>query len=310
MQKSQKVQKIRSDRGGEYLSSEFNDWLKRKGTDRDLTVHDSSPQNAVSEHISLNSVGNARAMLIAAKLPRSLWILAIQHAVWIKNWTTRSSDPLKTPHECSMGLKPDFSNVPIFGQHCWVHVEAPTKMDKRAVHAQWVGFSVESKGHLLYWPDKHKVSTEHNVFFEPTTIGLVHKEVLDLPMPADYNFDFYGSENEKNNAGQHQGGAAAAAPSTSNTAPGGVDVVRDPSFDEFEMNDDPAAKTFSIAQIPMLNRTPNIPAVNPMDAFSAPHPPPPIVDPPSPPPDPGHIGAHNLTGYGNRLDIGDGLAAI
>jgi hypothetical protein len=147
---------------------------------------------------------------------------------------------------------------------------------------------VESKGHLLYWPNKHKVSTEHNVVFEPTTIGLVHEEALNLPMPANYNFDFYSMENEKNNAEQCQGGAAAAALSMLNTAPGGVDVVRDLSFDEFKMNNNPAAKTFSIAQIPMLNWTPNVPAVNPMDTFLAPHPPPPVVDPPSPPPDPGH----------------------
>ena len=38
------------DRGGEFLSNEFARHLKQRGTQRELTVHDSPPQNGVSEH--------------------------------------------------------------------------------------------------------------------------------------------------------------------------------------------------------------------------------------------------------------------
>jgi hypothetical protein len=43
------LRKIRSDRGGEYLSAEFDQHLKNQGIQRQLTVHDSPQQNGVAE---------------------------------------------------------------------------------------------------------------------------------------------------------------------------------------------------------------------------------------------------------------------
>ena len=37
------------DCGGEFLSNEFAQHLKQRGTQRELTIHDSLPQNGVSE---------------------------------------------------------------------------------------------------------------------------------------------------------------------------------------------------------------------------------------------------------------------
>ena len=37
------------DRGGEFLSNEFTQHLKQRGTQHKLTVHDSPPQNGVSK---------------------------------------------------------------------------------------------------------------------------------------------------------------------------------------------------------------------------------------------------------------------
>ena len=39
----------RFDRGGEFLSNEFAQHLKQRGMQRELTVHDSPPQNGISE---------------------------------------------------------------------------------------------------------------------------------------------------------------------------------------------------------------------------------------------------------------------
>ena len=38
------------DCGGKFLSNEFTQHLKQRGTQRELTVHDSPPQNGVLEH--------------------------------------------------------------------------------------------------------------------------------------------------------------------------------------------------------------------------------------------------------------------
>jgi hypothetical protein len=47
-----RIKKLRSDRGGEYLTGEFSDHLRKKGTTRRLTVHDTPEYNGVSERLN------------------------------------------------------------------------------------------------------------------------------------------------------------------------------------------------------------------------------------------------------------------
>ena len=47
-----KIKTLRSDRGGEYLSAEFDEYLKAQGIKRELTVHDSPQQNGVAERLN------------------------------------------------------------------------------------------------------------------------------------------------------------------------------------------------------------------------------------------------------------------
>jgi hypothetical protein len=44
-----RVKRLRSDRGGEYTSGEFSDFLKSQGTECRLTTHDTPQHNGVSE---------------------------------------------------------------------------------------------------------------------------------------------------------------------------------------------------------------------------------------------------------------------
>ena len=45
-----KIKVVRSDQGGEFLSEQLKKHHEQKGTIRELTVHDSPPQNGVAEH--------------------------------------------------------------------------------------------------------------------------------------------------------------------------------------------------------------------------------------------------------------------
>jgi hypothetical protein len=47
-----KIKRLRSDRGGEYLSTEFTNHLKSKGTERRLTTHDTPEHNGVAESLN------------------------------------------------------------------------------------------------------------------------------------------------------------------------------------------------------------------------------------------------------------------
>ena len=83
-----KVKRLRSDRGGEYLSMEFTKYLKSKGTERRVTVHDTPEHNGVVKRLNRTLVERVHAMMHASSMPKSLWGEAVMHATWVKNHTS------------------------------------------------------------------------------------------------------------------------------------------------------------------------------------------------------------------------------
>lgn len=112
-------------------------------------------------------MNDARAMMIAAGLPRNLWAEAVHHDVWLRNRApTRALPGSKTPHEVATGEKPDLSQLCEWGMTVWVTRLDAGKLDPRAEEARFVGLDKESKGFRIYWPKKYKVSVERDVYFD------------------------------------------------------------------------------------------------------------------------------------------------
>jgi transposase InsO family protein len=80
-----KIKKLRSDRGGEYLSMEFNRYLKDQGIKRQLTVHHLPQQNGVAERLNRTLVEHAQAMLLGWDMPKILWAEVLNYTTWLKN---------------------------------------------------------------------------------------------------------------------------------------------------------------------------------------------------------------------------------
>jgi hypothetical protein len=85
-----------TDRGGEFILKEKTDYQDTIGTLCELTVHDSPPQNGVSEHGMHSQAELARALLIASRLPRFLWEEPMSHIEWVKERTLHSALEGKT----------------------------------------------------------------------------------------------------------------------------------------------------------------------------------------------------------------------
>jgi transposase InsO family protein len=128
---------LHSDRGGEYLSGAFIQYLDEKGTERKLTVHDTPEENGVAECLNHTLMAKVRAMMIASKLPFGLWGEALMHTVYLKNRTwTRSLPNGATPFEMINGERPLFKDVPIWGSIMWVHDISSGKLGVRATEAR------------------------------------------------------------------------------------------------------------------------------------------------------------------------------
>ena len=142
-----KVKHLRSDRGGEYLSAEFTKYLKSKGTERRVTMHDTPEHNGVAERLNQTLVERVRAMMHASGMPKSLWGEAVMHVTWVKNCTSTRRLGKKTPYEMLYQKKPNLENIPVWGCRVKVHDTSCTKLDMRARDGHWVGFDPESDGH-------------------------------------------------------------------------------------------------------------------------------------------------------------------
>ena len=87
-------------------------------------------------------------MLQEAKLPLSFWEEALSTLVYTLARTPSSALPNKTLYEAGFGVKPDVSNLSIFGSLSYVHVQK----DKRGAlgsHMEkciFLGYSVSYKG--------------------------------------------------------------------------------------------------------------------------------------------------------------------
>ena len=110
---------LRSDTGGEHLSSSFKALHNENGTTHQTTLTYTSQQDAVAERLNRALAEMPRTMMRHKDVDQDRWADAIKTAVYIKNrFTSRALPVDKTPHELWTGNKPDVSHMRVFGSTC------------------------------------------------------------------------------------------------------------------------------------------------------------------------------------------------
>jgi transposase InsO family protein len=177
------IKTLRSDRGGEYLNQEFSDHLRKAGTTRKLTVHDTPEYNGVAERLNRTILNKVRAMLHDSDLPKFLWGEATKHAVYLKNCTWTRTLGETTPFEILNNKKPDLSNIHPWGCKVRVHDAGGSKLDGRSRIGRWMGLDEETgDGHRIYWPEKRTITVERSVKFNFDAVEVV---VGELPLEGE-----------------------------------------------------------------------------------------------------------------------------
>ena len=77
LQSGYKLKKLRSDRGGEYISVEFREFCEEIGMERQLTVAYTPQQNGVAERRNRTIVEMARCMMTEKGVPFDFWAEAV-----------------------------------------------------------------------------------------------------------------------------------------------------------------------------------------------------------------------------------------
>ncbi|KAK8557934.1 hypothetical protein V6N12_010157 [Hibiscus sabdariffa] len=164
-QHGKSIKALRSDRGGEYLSHEFDELLKECGIVSLLTPPGTPQWNGVSKRINRTLLDMVRSMMSHSDLPISFWGHALETTAFTLN-RVPSKSVQKTPHEMWTGKRPSMSFMKIWGYKAYVKHQMSTKLEPKSHKCTFVGYPKETKGHYFY---NHK---ENKLFVARTGVFL------------------------------------------------------------------------------------------------------------------------------------------
>ena len=115
-----KVNELRSDGGGEFISNDLQLWLRSQGITFSPSAARTPEQNGVSERHIQSIMAIVRSTLKQARLTSGHWEHAALAAACVLNRTNHKSIPTgTTPHEIFTGPKPNLANLVPFGCVAW-----------------------------------------------------------------------------------------------------------------------------------------------------------------------------------------------
>ena len=156
---------LRSDRGGEYLDTEFTDDLIENGIVSQLSAPGNPPQNGVAERRNRTLLDMVRSMLSYSSLPVSFWGYDLKTTVDILN-VVPSKSISKTPLELWNGQKPSLRHYRIWG--CPAHVlnKRAGKLESRTEVCLFIGYPKGTRGGIFCLKDKKVFVSTHATFLE------------------------------------------------------------------------------------------------------------------------------------------------
>ena len=173
---------LRSDNGGEYISTEFEDYLKDKGIIHQTTVRKTPEQNGVAERMNRTLVEAIRSMLSESGLPKTFWAEALMTATYLRNRSPTTALTGMTPYEAWTGWKPSVNHLRIFGCICYAHIpkDERKKLDSKAKESIMLGYGTETKGYRLYDTTSKKINYSRDVIFNEKKFVKENKENEDI----------------------------------------------------------------------------------------------------------------------------------
>jgi cell pole-organizing protein PopZ len=198
LQSGYKLKKLRSDRGGEYTSNEFQEFCVKQGMERQLTIAYSPQQNGVAERRNRTICEMARSMLIEKEMPVRFWAEAVSTAVYLQNRCYTTSVMEKTPFEAFTGRKPGVKHLKVFGCLCYTHIPSSLrqKWDSKAGKGVFVGYGSCEKGYRVYDLKSEKIVLSRSVIFsEDKSWNWGRNQMNQMQMPLNLEGDEAEGEN-------------------------------------------------------------------------------------------------------------------
>ena len=163
-QLDKRIKSLRTDRGGEYLSNEFDAYLKECGIIPQLTPPGTPQWNGVSERRNRTLLDMVRSMMCQTDLPLYFWGHALLTATHTLN-VVPSKSVEKTPYELWTGKTPDLSYLKVWGCEAYVKRLMSTKLEPQADKCFFIGYPKETKGYYFWHKSTNRILVERGATF-------------------------------------------------------------------------------------------------------------------------------------------------
>jgi hypothetical protein len=152
-QLDRKIKQLRSDRGGEYLSFEFEAHLRACGIVPQRTPT-GTPQHD-GERCNRTLLDSVRSIMSLSDLSISFWGYVLETVAFILNRVSSKSVET-TPYELWHGKKPKLPFLRVWGCEAYVKKLQPEKLESKAEKCIFVGYPRETLGYTFYHPAEGK----------------------------------------------------------------------------------------------------------------------------------------------------------
>lgn len=160
---------LRTDRGGEFTSKDFNQFCSDHGIARQLTASYTPQQNGVAKRKNCTLMNMVRSMLSGKNMPKKFLPDVVNWAIHILNHSSTLAVKDKTPEEAWSNIKSSVDYFRTFGCIAYAHISnaRKTKLDDKSMKCVLLGISAESKAYKLYNPTtKMEIISRDLVFAE------------------------------------------------------------------------------------------------------------------------------------------------
>jgi hypothetical protein len=189
------------DNGGEFISTDIDDFCQEICIRRTFSVPYEPSQNAHAERIWGVLLKTMRCLHHDKHLSIKFWTFSMLHARYLHNHLPSSVLPnCISPYEARFGVLPDLSKLRTFG--CLVYFRQPDhqlahKLANRSIPAINLGRDPSRKGYYIWIPDKKRVTTARQLRFNELKsyhksidydVGHVHRHYSDYNRAGHSDF--------------------------------------------------------------------------------------------------------------------------
>ncbi|WVZ75638.1 hypothetical protein U9M48_023675 [Paspalum notatum var. saurae] len=208
---------IRSDNGGEFRNSRFENFCHDLGLEHQFSSPYTPPQNGVVERKNRTLVEMARTMLDEHRTPRRFWAEAVNTACYIANRIFLRAFLGKTSYELRFGRQPSVKHLRAFGCRCFVLKKAGhlDKFEPRCLDGIFLGYASNSRAFRVWILEAKQVVETCEVSFDETMPCTT--SAFELSGDDEEGTPIFEDEEGVVNDGDAGATAPAAAPTPSAT---------------------------------------------------------------------------------------------